>query len=93
MASGATGNNYREHYHQPGESRERELTRLRDHDARMGDAFLRARVAADEYRHKLWAMAESRDDWREAAIMLVIDHIEGRDGRCDKCREFSRASR
>ncbi|MGH3969992.1 MAG: hypothetical protein ACRDTV_18210 [Mycobacterium sp.] len=77
----------RDHYHQPGESRERELTRLRDHDERMRVAFVRARVAADEYRMHLRRIVENRDDWREAAIKLVIDHTEGSDGRCNKCEQ------
>jgi hypothetical protein len=76
-----------DHYAQPGESRERELVRLRDHDERMRAAFVRARAAADEYRMHLRRIVENRDDWREAAIKLVIDHTEGGDGRCNKCEQ------
>jgi hypothetical protein len=75
----------RDHHYQPGESRNRELARLRDHDKRMRSAFLRARSAADEYRKALRGVAENRDDWREAAVRLVIDHTEGPDRRCTKC--------
>lgn len=75
----------REHYPMPGESVDRELLRLRDHDARMRAAFVRARSACDEYRSKLWRVTENRDDWREAAIRLVMDHREGEKRRCDKC--------
>lgn len=77
----------RNHFAQPGESPQRELARLRDHDERMRAAFVRARSAADEYRSKLREMIESRDDWREAAIKLVIDHVEGSNGRCEKCKQ------
>jgi hypothetical protein len=78
----------RDHYHRPGESRDRELRRLRDHDERMRAAFLRARAAADEYRQALRGVAENRDDWREAAIKMVIDHTERGDGRCNECEQL-----
>jgi hypothetical protein len=77
----------RDHYPMPGEPVERELARLRDHDPRMRAAFVRARSACDEYRSNLRRVTENRDDWREAAIRLVIDHRDDQKGRCDKCRQ------
>ena len=75
----------RNHFRLPGETTDREFERLRDHDVRMRAAFLRARTACDEYRTKLYGVTENRDDWREAATRLSIDHMENPKGRCTEC--------
>lgn len=77
------------HYEVAGESIERQLARLGEHDQRMRASYVRARAAADEYRQQRDSAYRQRDDWREAAIKLVHDHYDSGKGRCVRCgQEF-----
>lgn len=76
----------RTHFEKPGESVDRKLERLGDHDERMRTAYVRAREAYHESRREVGNALQSRDDWREAAVRLVHDHIANGKGRCMKCK-------
>jgi hypothetical protein len=81
----------RDHFQMPGESTQRKLARLSDHDQRMRAAYVRARSAYYEcrgdYGARLAHMIENRNEWRAAATRLVIDHRETDKGRCGKCNQ------
>jgi hypothetical protein len=78
-----------DHYEVAGESIERRLDRLDEHDQRMRARYVRARAAADEYRQQRDGAYRQRDDWRDAAIKLVHDHYDSGKGRCVRCgQEF-----
>jgi len=78
----------RDHFAIPGESVERKVARLGDHDVRMRKAYLAAREAYHESRRKVASALASRDTWREAATKLVQDHIAGLRGHCNKCNQL-----
>lgn len=77
----------RGHFALPGESVERKIARLTDHDQRMREGYVRAREAYHDCKRQLAKALQGRDDWRTAATKLVHDHIAGPKGKCDKCQK------
>lgn len=77
------------HHEVPDESPDRELERLRAHDADLR-AYARGAWAAQvRYREKMKAAYRSRDVWRATFAETVLPHEPGDDGACAICHQPS----
>ncbi|WP_216907614.1 hypothetical protein [Nocardia noduli] len=77
------------HYEQPDEPADRELERLRAHDADLRSYARRAWLAQNVYRDKMKAAYRSRDTWRTTLAEVVLPHEPDDDGLCQVCRRPS----
>ncbi|WP_063042337.1 hypothetical protein [Nocardia grenadensis] len=75
-----------EHYEIPDEPPDRELERLRAHDADLRAYARKAWVMATEYRDRMKGAYRSRDTWRASFAEVVLPHEPGEDGACVTCR-------
>jgi hypothetical protein len=73
------------HYPQDGEDSERELARLRDHDARLRPGFAAAWHQQSRYEGRMKSAMDSRDKWKAALAEVVLTHEEADDGGCKAC--------
>jgi hypothetical protein len=76
-----------DHFQAEGESHERELARLRDHDERLRRGYARAWHCQGEYHDRMKAAFRSRDTWRAALVEVMLMHEEAEDGSCSACHE------
>ncbi|MGN2638864.1 hypothetical protein ACTD5D_22375 [Nocardia takedensis] len=77
------------HYEQPDEPAERELERLRAHDADLRSYARRAWLAQNAYRDRMKAAYRSRDTWRATFAEVVLPHEPDDDEICRACRKPS----
>jgi hypothetical protein len=75
------------HFEVPTESIQRTLARLRDHDERMRNGFVSARAMVNQFREQVQNLYRRLDDWRAAAVKIVLDHQDNTDdkGHCKLC--------
>lgn len=71
-----------EHYEIEGESTDRVIARLEDHEQRARDRYLAASSKATEYEGRMKAAYESRQKWKAALVEIAVGHEQTDDGKC-----------
>lgn len=72
----------RKHYHVSGESSEREIERLSNHNERLRKHSTFAAEHATQYESRMKSALRSRDLWRAALVRALQVHQRTGDGRC-----------
>jgi hypothetical protein len=75
------------HYEIRGESPERQLARLIDHEARLSDWCEQASSKANEFESRMKHAYEGRQRWKTAFVEVILAHAESANGKCAACAE------
>jgi hypothetical protein len=71
-----------EHFEIEGESAERTIARLGDHEQRLRKRYLYSSGKATEYEGKMKSAFESRQKWKAALVEVAIGHEPTDKGKC-----------
>jgi hypothetical protein len=71
-----------EHFEIEGESADRTIARLEDHEQRLRERYLYASRKANEYEDRMRSAYESRQKWKAALIEVALGHEPAGDSKC-----------
>lgn len=71
-----------EHYEIEGESTDRTIARLTDHEPRLRKGYLYSSSKATEYEGKMKSAFESRQKWKAALVEVALGHEPADKGKC-----------